>query len=50
MESLSSNAETGEVWDGEMCPDRCMEEAPVSQTETESGVVAVRECGLQTPP
>lgn len=32
------------VWDHELCPDWCMETAPVSQTPTQSGPVDVREC------
>ncbi|CAB1109494.1 unnamed protein product [Ectocarpus sp. CCAP 1310/34] len=48
VESLPGNAETGEVWDGELCPDWCMKQAPVSQKETQSGPVDVRECSMET--
>ncbi|CBJ32277.1 expressed unknown protein [Ectocarpus siliculosus] len=48
VESLPGNAETGEVWDGELCPDWCMKQAPVSQKETQSGPVDVRECSIET--
>ncbi|CAM9791755.1 unnamed protein product, partial [Ectocarpus fasciculatus] len=47
-EFLPGNASTGEVWAGDLCPDWCMEQAPVSQTKTESDVVNVRECSENT--
>lgn len=46
VEFLPDDVKSGEVWDGEICPRWCMEEVPVSQTETESGPVDVRECVL----
>ncbi|CBJ33491.1 hypothetical protein Esi_0498_0007 [Ectocarpus siliculosus] len=48
VESLPGQAKTGEVWSGDLCPDWCMKQAPVSQTKTESDVVKVRECGGNT--
>ncbi|CAM9152539.1 unnamed protein product [Ectocarpus fasciculatus] len=48
VEALPGNAKMGEVWDGELCPGWCMDEAPVSQKETESGLVDVRECSIET--
>ncbi|CAB1112262.1 unnamed protein product [Ectocarpus sp. CCAP 1310/34] len=47
-ESLRGEAEIGEVWNGELCPDWCMKQAPVSQLGTQSGPVDVRECSLKT--
>ncbi|CAM9107182.1 unnamed protein product [Ectocarpus sp. 13 AM-2016] len=47
-ESLRGEAEIGEVWNGELCPDWCMKHAPVSQLETQSGPVDVRECSVKT--
>ncbi|CAN0347196.1 unnamed protein product [Ectocarpus sp. 6 AP-2014] len=44
VESLREQANKGEVWTGDLCPDWCMKQAPVSQTMTESDVVNVREC------
>ncbi|CAN0309063.1 unnamed protein product [Ectocarpus sp. 6 AP-2014] len=46
IRSLPSSVETGEAWNGEVCPDWCMETSPVSQKETQSGRVDVRKCGL----
>ncbi|CBJ32276.1 expressed unknown protein [Ectocarpus siliculosus] len=47
-ESLRGDAQVGEVWNGELCPDWCMKQAPVSQLATQSGPVDVRECSLKT--
>ncbi|CAM9152460.1 unnamed protein product [Ectocarpus fasciculatus] len=48
VESLLGEAEMGEVWDGELCPDWCMKQAPGSHLETKSGPVDVRECSIET--
>ncbi|CAM9901486.1 unnamed protein product, partial [Ectocarpus fasciculatus] len=48
LESLPKDAKTGEVWTGDLCPDWCMKEAPISQKKTESDVVNVRECSGNT--
>ncbi|CAM9927296.1 unnamed protein product [Ectocarpus fasciculatus] len=48
VQSLPRNAEAGEAWDGKLCPEWCMEESPVSEKETQSGRVDVRECPLGT--
>ncbi|CAM9747311.1 unnamed protein product, partial [Ectocarpus fasciculatus] len=48
LESLPGNAITRKVWAGDLCPDWCMKQAPVSQTKTESDVVNVRECSVNT--
>ncbi|CAM9548864.1 unnamed protein product [Ectocarpus sp. 12 AP-2014] len=48
FESLPGDAKTSEVWTGSLCPDWCMEQAPVSQTKTESDVVNVRRCSGST--
>ncbi|CAN0308865.1 unnamed protein product [Ectocarpus sp. 6 AP-2014] len=48
VESLPGQAKTGEVWNGDLCPDWCMQQMPVSQTKTESDVVNVRECDGNT--
>ncbi|CAN0440332.1 unnamed protein product [Ectocarpus sp. 12 AP-2014] len=43
IESLAEYAKEGEVWTGDLCPDWCTKQAPVSQIKTESDVVDVRE-------
>ncbi|CAB1098031.1 unnamed protein product [Ectocarpus sp. CCAP 1310/34] len=48
VESLPGHAKTGEAWPGDLCPDWCMKQAPVSQSKTESGVVEVRRCRRNT--
>ncbi|CAM9992034.1 unnamed protein product, partial [Ectocarpus sp. 13 AM-2016] len=48
VESLTEQGKKGEVWTGDLCPDWCMKQAPVSQTMTESDVVNVRECSDNT--
>ncbi|CAN0089336.1 unnamed protein product [Ectocarpus fasciculatus] len=48
LESLPGNAITRKVWAGDLCPDWCMKQAPVSQAKTESDVVNVRECSVNT--
>ncbi|CAM9273949.1 unnamed protein product [Ectocarpus sp. 13 AM-2016] len=48
VESLPEHTEKGEVWSGDLCPEWCMKQAPVSQTMTESDVVNVRECSENT--
>ncbi|CAN0067961.1 unnamed protein product [Ectocarpus sp. 4 AP-2014] len=48
FESLPGDVQPGDVWSGNLCPDWCMEQAPVSQTKTESDVVNVRACSGNT--
>ncbi|CAN0440353.1 unnamed protein product, partial [Hapterophycus canaliculatus] len=50
VEYLPSQSKPGKVWDGDMCPKWCMEQPPVSQGETASGRVDVRECELNGSP
>lgn len=47
ISAFPGNAPMGEVWDKELCPEWCMETAPVSQTPTESGPVDVRICPVE---
>ncbi|CAM9589285.1 unnamed protein product, partial [Ectocarpus sp. 8 AP-2014] len=48
FESLPGDSKPGDVWNGSLCPDWCMKQAPVSQTKTESDVVSVRACSGNT--
>ncbi|CAM9975996.1 unnamed protein product, partial [Hapterophycus canaliculatus] len=34
------------VWDGDLCPSWCMNQAPLTRSKTESNVVDVRECRI----
>eukprot|EP00903_Cladosiphon_okamuranus_P008178 g7877.t1 len=51
VDALPPNSEnTFHVWDGELCPAWCMNQAPTSQADTQSGPVDVRDCKVAFSP